>query len=126
MVWRVAAVGEPAGGVGGGDGGEGGPGGGAEVVVGACLTPAQRLLDLGERLFDRIEVRRGGRQREEAGAAGLDGRADGRAVVGLEVVGDDDLARTQGRRQEEAYVALEARGGHGPIEPQARADAVER
>src|SRR3712207_5194641 len=105
MVWWAAAVGEPAGGVGCGDGGEGGPGGGAEVGVGARFGAAGGVLDLGEGLLERIEVGGVGRQRQEAGAGGLDGGADGRAVVGLEVVGDDDLARAERGGQEEADVA---------------------
>src|SRR5688500_6743783 len=102
MAGGIAAVGEPAGGVAWGDGGEGLPGDGPECVVGACFGPAERLLDLGESVLDRVEVGRVGRQREEAGTARLDGGAGDRAVVGLEVVGDDNLARSEGRRQEEA------------------------
>jgi hypothetical protein len=41
MAKRVAAMGEPAGGVGCGDGGEGGPGGGAPVVIGAGFGAAE-------------------------------------------------------------------------------------
>ena len=51
MALRVAAVGKPARSVSRGDGGEGIPGGGAKVVVGPCLTTAQRVLELGERLL---------------------------------------------------------------------------
>src|SRR5438874_4118327 len=79
MVGAVAAVGEPASGVIWRDGGEGGPGGGAEVVVGAGLSPAERVLDLGAGVLDRIEVGRVGGQRQEAGTARLDGGTDGRA-----------------------------------------------
>src|SRR3954467_3242954 len=130
MGMRVAAVGEPAGGVAGGDGGEGVPGRGAEVVIGASTGAPEGLLDLGERFLDRIEVGRIGRERQEAGAASLDSSADARGgggagaasldssadarvVVGGEVVGDDNLARAEGRRQAEADIALEAVGRHG-------------
>src|SRR5215212_11978921 len=113
MAWWVAAVGEPTGDVGGGDGGEGVPGGGAEGVVGAGFGATEGLLDLGEGLLDRVEVGGVGREREEAGAGLLDGGAGGRAEVRREVVGDDDLARSEGRGQAVADVADEAVGRHG-------------
>src|SRR5438552_2795298 len=110
MVRGVAAVGEPAGGVAWGDGGEGAPGGVAEVVIGASFGAPEDLLDLGEGLLDRVEVRGVGRQRQEAGAALLDGGTAGRVVVGREVVGDDDLTDSEGRGQAVADVAHEASG----------------
>ena len=78
MVGWIAAVSEPADDVGFGDGGEGGPGSRAEVVVGAGLGLTEGMLDLGERLLDRIEVRRVGRERQEAGATLLDSSTHGR------------------------------------------------
>src|SRR3954469_20976040 len=125
MGMRVAAVGEPAGGVAGGDGGEGVPGRGAEVVIGASTGAPEGLLDLGERFLDRIEVGRIGRERQEAGAASLDSSADARVVVGGEVVGDNDLSGAERRGQAVADVAQEAVGRHRPIEAQDRADAGE-
>jgi hypothetical protein len=121
----VAAVGEPAGGVGLGDGGAGGPGGGAERVIGACSGSAERLLDLREGVLDWVEVRRVGRQVDELGASCLDGSARAVGVVGAQVVGDDDLARSEGRCEDMADVALEPGAGHAAIEPHQRADAVE-
>src|SRR3954468_113436 len=100
--WREAAVGEPAGGVARGDGGEGVPGRGAEVVVGPSPSLPEGVLDLGEGLLDRIEVGRVGREPQEAGTPLLDGGPNGRAAMGREIVGDDDLARTEGRCQAEA------------------------
>src|SRR5688572_5468430 len=102
MVGWVAAVGEPADRVSFGDGGEGGPGRRAEVVVGASLGATERLLDLGERLLDRIEVGGVGRQRQEPSALLFDGGTDGRAVVGAEVVSDHDLACSEGRGEDVA------------------------
>src|SRR3954452_19338663 len=114
MVGWVATVGEPADGVSFGDGGEGGPGSRTEVVVGASLGTTERLLDLGERLLDRIEVGGVGRERQEAGTTLLDGDADGRAVMSREVVSDHDLTCPERRGEDVADVPLEARGGHRP------------
>src|SRR5215471_13248295 len=124
MVWWVAAVGEPAGDIGLGDGGKGGPGGGPEVVVGAGLGTAEAVFDLGEGFLDWVEVGRVGRQRQEVGTTRLDGGADSRAVMGAEVVGDDDLARAESRGEAEPDVPQEAGGRHRPIEPQRRPDTV--
>jgi hypothetical protein len=105
MVRMVAAVGEPTGGVGWRDGGEGGPGGGAELILDPGLGPAEGQLDLREGVLDRSEVRGVGRQREELGAACLDRGPDTRRVMGAEVVGDDDLPRSESRGEDVADVA---------------------
>ena len=87
MVGGIAAVREPAGGV-------------AVVMVAKAAQVASRrsssvrawadggLLDLGERLLNGVEVGRVGGQRQEAGAARLDGSPHGRAVMRAEIVGD--------------------------------------
>src|SRR5438045_2276448 len=46
-------------------------------------------------------------------------------MVGLEVVGHDDVARTEAGREHVANVALEAGRGHGAIEPQPWPDPVQ-
>src|SRR3954466_15159520 len=92
-----AAVGEPTGGVAGSDGGEGVPGRGAQVVVGPGPSAPQSVLDLGEGFLDGIEVGRVGREPQETGTTLLDGGTNGRAAMGGEIVGDDDLARAEGR-----------------------------
>jgi hypothetical protein len=121
----MAAVGEPAGRVGGGDGSERGPGRRSEVVVRSGLGPAEVLFGLGECLLDGIEVGRMGRQREAVCAPRLDGRSDGRAAVGREVVGDHDLAGAEGGREHVADVALDAGRGHATVDAQSRSDPVE-
>ncbi len=50
------------------------------------------MLDLGEGLFDRIEVRRIGRQVPEPGAGGLDHAAQRGRLVTAEIVHDHDVA----------------------------------
>src|SRR5688572_25080077 len=116
MVGAVATVSEPASSVGGRDGGEGGPSGDAQGLVGARLGTAERLLDLQESVLDRVEVRRVGRQVAEPGAARLDGSSRPPAVVGAEVVGDDDLTRPERGHENVADVALEAGTRHAAVE----------
>ena len=58
---------------------------------------SQERFELGESHFDRIEVRASTAAGSEAVApAGLDGCLDCCALVGREVVEDDDVARAQG------------------------------
>lgn len=112
--------------VGHGNGSEGGPGGSAEDVICPGTGAAQELLDFGERLLDRIEVGRVRRKVPELGATGLDGGPRPLAMVGAEVIGDDDLAGPEGWREDVADVPLEAVSRHRPIEAHRRADASER
>ena len=55
------------------------------------------MFELGEDLFDGIEVGAVGRQEDEVGAFGSDDGAGGLAFVAAEVVQDDDFARREGR-----------------------------
>src|SRR5687768_601792 len=82
-------------GIRGGDGVDGDGGGGQQAVGGALGGGAQALFDLGEGQFDRVEVRRIGRQEEEAAAGRLNGGAGVLALVRAQVVQDDDLACSQ-------------------------------
>ena len=61
---------------------------------------SQPMLELGEELFDRIEVGRVFGQEEQLGAGPADGAAHGFALMRAEIVHDDDVARSQGRRRE--------------------------
>src|SRR5215216_2933216 len=125
MAGVIATVSEPASSVGWRDGREGGPGGGAEVVIGPGFGPTEGLLDLGEGVFDGIEVRGVGREVAELGPARLDGGAGARGVVGAQVVGDDHLPRPEGRGEDVADVTFEARPGHAAVEPQQGPNPVE-
>lgn len=58
----------------------------------ALLGHSHPVLDLGESLFDGVEVRRVWRQEPEAGAGGLDGISHGPGFVRAKVVHDDDIA----------------------------------
>src|SRR3712207_8369716 len=74
----------------------------------STLFPYTTLFrSLGEGVLDGVEVGGVGRQRQEAGASGLDGGADGRAVVSRQVVGDDDLPCAE--RSEEHTSELQSR-----------------
>src|SRR5215211_4478651 len=90
-----AAVGVKAAGIGSGDGVDGG-GSGRDQAIGSALGgSSEALFDLGEGQLDRVEVRGIGRQEEEAATDRLDGRAGVRALMGAQVVQDDDLARAE-------------------------------
>ena len=65
------------------------------VLDRSFLGPSHPVLDLGEGLLDRIEVWGVWRQVPEPGAGGLDHLANGRRLVGTEIVHDDDVARFQ-------------------------------
>ena len=64
----------------------------ANVVDRALLGGAHPVLDLGEGLFDRIEVGRVWRQVPELGAGRFDQAAQGPRFVAAEIVHDDDVA----------------------------------
>ena len=61
------------------------------VLDGSLLRLSHPVLDLGEGLFDRVEVGRVGRQVPEPGADGADHLPDGGRLVGAEIVHDDDV-----------------------------------
>ena len=58
-----------------------------------CLS--QQVLELGEHLFDRVQVGRVWRQVEQLGLRSADCLADGGALVAGQVVHDDDVTRCQ-------------------------------
>jgi hypothetical protein len=57
------------------------------------------MLELGEDLFDRIEIGAVGWQEQEARASGSDGGPDGGLLVAGEVVHDDDIVSGKRRAQ---------------------------
>ena len=118
-------MGEPASGVGRGDGGEGGPGGVSEILVRPGFGTTESVLDLGERVLDGVEVWRVRWQMPEVGTTGLDGSTSLWGMVGAEVVGDDNLAGAQGRREDVADIPSEAVAGHRSVKAERRTHAVE-
>lgn len=65
--------------------------------VGSLGRLSHEVLELGEDLFDRVQVWRIWWQEQEPGADGPDGAADGGLLVAGQVVHDDDVAGRQGR-----------------------------
>jgi len=69
---------------------------GGDGVEASRCSFAQEVLQLGEELFDRIEVGRVFRQEEQLGAGGTNGTSDRVPLVAAEIVHHDDVARSQG------------------------------
>ena len=82
------------------------------------------MLELGEHLFDRVQVGRVWRQVEQLGLGGADGLADGRAFVAGEVVHDHDVAWCEGRHKELLDPFSKAGPVDGLIEDARRIDPV--
>ena len=72
----------------------------AEGFKGACGGFAQEMLELGEDLFNGVQVGRVFRQEEQFGAGCADELAHGLAFVAAEIVHDDDVTRLQGRDED--------------------------
>lgn len=71
------------------------------VLDGALLSLPHPVFDLGEGLFDRVEVGRVWRQVPEPGASSLDHLSDSSRLVASEIVENDDVAsRRVGRRED--------------------------
>ena len=83
-------------------------------------------LELGEGIFDRIEVGTVGRQIVEFGAAGLNSLPDARDLVGGQIVHDDDVAWAQGWRQHLLDPGEEALSVHWPVQKHRRNEARKR
>jgi hypothetical protein len=91
-------------------------GGPLECIEGARGGFSHMRLELGEGVFDRIEVGTIRRQIVEFGAAGLNSSSDARDLVGGQIVHDDDVAWTQGGRQHLLDPGEEGFSVHRPIE----------
>src|SRR5579863_665830 len=92
----VPCIGEVVGAFLGGVGSEQLADGGDDGFDGARGGVAQQVLELGEDLFDRVEVGRVFGKEEQLGPGGADGAADRFALVAAEVVHDHQVARLQG------------------------------
>ena len=85
---------------------------------------SQQGLELGEDLFNGVEVGGVFRQEHQAGADIPDRLAHRLSFVGAEIVEDDDVARLQGRREELLDIGAEALAVDGSVKQAGRLDAV--
>ena len=83
------------------------------------------MLELGEDLFDGIEVGRIFGQEEELGAGGADQLAHGFALVTAEIVHDNDIALAKRRRQYPFYIGAKALAVDRPLKQPRRIDPIE-
>lgn len=95
-------------------------GGSLESVEGSRGGLAHMRLELGEGIFDRIEIGTVGRQIVEFGAAGLNGKPDARDLVGGQIVHNDDIAWAQYGDQHLLDPSQEALSVHRTIEKHRR------
>lgn len=96
----------------------------ADGVAGARGGLAQPVFELGEELLDRIEVGGVLGQEEEPGAGRPDGVTNGLALVGAEIVHEDDVARLERGPEDRLDVLKEALAIDGAVDEPRRGDAV--
>ena len=94
----------------------------SSVVLGWALRMS--ALSFAEELFDGIEVGTVGRQEEELCAGVADGAADGLALVGAEVVHDDDVSGRECGDEELLDPGGEADAVDGAVEDAGGVDPV--
>lgn len=86
------------------------------VVDGALLGQPHPMLDLGEGLFDRVEIGGVGRQEPEPCPSRADRLSDGRRLVGAEIVHDDDVAGLQDGHELLLDISAKALAVDRPVE----------
>ena len=91
---------------------------------GSLFVLSQVSLELGEGLFDRVQVRGIGWQIAQFGAGGLDREANVLAFVSAEIVHDDDVALFEGRNKDLADISLEPLASHRAVEHHGRGQAA--
>jgi hypothetical protein len=91
-------------------------------ATGVCLS--QECLELGERLFDRVQVGTVRRQIEQLGTGRPDRSSYGRGLMAAEIVHHDDVAWPQGWDQELHHPGEETLGVDGAIQDARRGDAI--
>ena len=93
-------------------------------VEGSRRHSAQQLLEFGEDLLDRIEVRAVGWKVEQAHSCFLKAVADAGDLVGGQIVGDDDAAGRHFGDQAFGQPLAEDFAGHRRVDQHRREDAV--
>ena len=94
------------------------------IVDGSLLGVAHPVLDLGEGLLDRIEVRRIGWEIPKACTGCADHLANGVGFVGAKIVHDDDIARLKDRHELLFDIGPEALPIDRPVEDARSGQAV--
>jgi len=85
---------------------------------------AEQVLELGEGLLDRVEIRGILGQEDQLGADGSDSAAHDLALVTAEIVQDDDVAWPQGRNQHLLDIDAEPLSVDRSIDQPGRLDAI--
>jgi hypothetical protein len=97
----------------------------ADLVKVARPGRPQERFELGEREFDRIEIRTVGREESQLCARGFDHPPDVGLLVRGQVVEDDHIAAAQRRDQDLFDVGEEGRTVNRPIEDRRRVHALQ-
>lgn len=84
-------------------------------VVGSCFRLAQQGLELGEGLFDGIEIRRVAGQEQHPGSVCSDGFSGAWAFVNIEIVPDHHIAWLEERGELGRYPGIEGRAVDGAV-----------
>jgi hypothetical protein len=85
---------------------------------------AQQGLELGEDVFDWIEIGRVAGQEEQLGASGADQATHGFSLVAAEIVHDDDVTGVEGRHEELFDIGAETGAVNRSVDDAGRSDAV--
>ena len=95
-----------------------------DAVDGAFVSLAEQDFKLCEDLLDRVEVGAIGRQEDESGARGADGPSDSVALVGAEIVHDDNVAGLERWHQHLLDIGTEALAVDRAVDDAGRSDPV--
>ena len=96
-----------------------------ESIDGAAGGLFEQRLELGEELFDGVEVGGVSRQQAQGGASGFDSLLDAGHFMTGQVVGTNDVARLQRRAQALAHISEEGLAIHGSVQHQRRGNGVD-
>ena len=96
----------------------------ADGLVTSRPDLSQQGLELGENLFDGVEVGGVFRQEHEAGSDGPDRLPHRPAFVGAEIVEDDDVARLQRRCEKLLDISAETLAVDGSVEQAGRVNPI--
>ena len=93
-------------------------------VDGALLGFSEERFELGEDLFDRVQIGAVGWQKHQPRAGGAYGFADGPVLVRSKIVHDDDVARLERRDEDLLDIGKEGLAVDGAIQHEGRGDRV--